>query len=82
MVGHVSPEAVAGGPIALLRDGDVVTIDVDAQKINVNVDLEARRGEFMPRPVREAHGAYAKYRQLVGSASRGAVTIPLREAGG
>jgi len=79
MVGHVAPEAVAGGPIALLCDGDVISIDVDTQEINVDADLEARRATFTPRPEKEAHGAYAKYRQLVGSASRGAVTIPLRQ---
>jgi dihydroxy-acid dehydratase len=78
MVGHVSPEAATGGPIALLRDGDTIIIDVEAQQINVDADLEARRASFEPRPRTPVSGAYAKYEQLVGSAARGAVTIPLR----
>ena len=79
MVGHVSPEAVMGGAIALVRDGDTISIDVEAQQINVEADLDARRADFKPRRKVPLHGAYAKYEQLVGSASRGAVTIPLRE---
>ena len=78
MVGHVSPEAVSGGAIALVHDGDTITIDVEAQQINVDADLEQRRAEFEPRPFERASGAYAKYEQLVGSASRGAVTIPIQ----
>jgi dihydroxy-acid dehydratase len=79
MVGHVSPEAVVGGPIALVRDGDTITIDVDAQQINVDADLEHRRAGFQPKRRVPLSGSYAKYEQLVGTASRGAVTIPLRE---
>ena len=79
MVGHISPEAVLGGPIALVRDGDTISIDVDAQEIKVDADLEARRADFEPRHREVMHGAYAKYEQLVGSASRGAVTIPLND---
>ena len=78
MVGHVSPEAVSGGAIALVPDGDTITIDVEAQQSNVDADLEQRRAEFEPRPFERASGAYAKYEQLVGSASRGAVTIPIQ----
>lgn len=77
MVGHISPEAVRGGAIALVQDGDIISIDVEAQQINVEADLEARRSVFEPRRETVAHGAYAKYQQLVGSAARGAVTIPL-----
>ncbi|MFT5141348.1 MAG: dihydroxy-acid dehydratase [Rhodothermales bacterium] len=79
MVGHISPEAVLGGPIALIHDGDIITIDVDAQQINVDADLDARRASFTPKRKVPMFGAYAKYEQLVGTASRGAVTIPLRE---
>jgi dihydroxy-acid dehydratase len=79
MVGHISPEAVLGGPIALIHDGDIITIDVDAQQINVDADLDARRASFTPKLKVPMFGAYAKYEQLVGTASRGAVTIPLRE---
>ncbi len=79
MVGHVSPEAVVGGPIALLRDGDTISIDVERQDISVDADLAARRSTFRPRRKVPLSGAYAKYEQLVGSASRGAVTIPVPE---
>mgnify|MGYP006281007981 CR=1 FL=1 len=74
MVGHVAPEAAHGGPIALVRDGDRVTIDVEARRIDVDADLEARRSEWRPRPPRYASGAFAKYARLVGSASHGGVT--------
>jgi dihydroxy-acid dehydratase len=77
MVGHVAPEAAAAGPIALLEDGDIITIDVERQAIDVDADLDARRARFTPPPAKPATGAYAKYQRLVGSASRGAVTIPI-----
>lgn len=77
MVGHVSPEAFNGGPIARLRDGDRVTLDVDSRRLDVEVpeaELAARTPANPPaRPVR---GALAKYRALVSSASFGAVTGP------
>jgi dihydroxy-acid dehydratase len=74
VAGHVSPEAAAGGPIALLRDGDVISIDVRARAIDVRADLSSRRAE---PPQREAPvGAFAKYAALAASASQGAVTIP------
>jgi dihydroxy-acid dehydratase len=79
MVGHIAPEAALGGPISLLRDGDRITIDVERQSISVDADLEARRAGFQLRPLPPVGGAYAKYQRLVGSASRGAVTIPLDE---
>jgi dihydroxy-acid dehydratase len=76
MVGHVSPEAYVGGPIGKLRDGDLVTIDVDARR------LDATDANGQPLDEREPHvvaenkvkGALAKYRALVSSASLGAVT--------
>jgi len=77
MVGHVAPEAAMDGPISLLQDGDRITLDVEGQSIDVDADLEARRTAFQAPPARPATGAYAKYRQLVGSAARGAVTIPM-----
>ena len=77
MVGHVSPEAYNGGPLARLRDGDVVTIDVATRRIDVEVPpaefAERAPAEPLGRPVR---GALAKYRMLVSSASEGAVTEP------
>jgi len=74
MVGHVAPEAAYGGPIALLRDGDIITIDVDARRVDTDADLESRRADWRPRPHAYASGALAKYAYLVSSASTGAVT--------
>ncbi|MEJ8567738.1 dihydroxy-acid dehydratase [Elongatibacter sediminis] len=74
MVGHVAPEAAHGGPIALLREGDSITIDVDRKLLNTDADLDARREEWKPRPRQYASGALAKYARLVSSASHGAVT--------
>lgn len=76
VAGHVSPEAAAGGPIALIRDGDPIVIDVTNRRIDVLVDLEARRADFVPNRIRPAQGVFAKYRAAVASASQGAVTIP------
>jgi dihydroxy-acid dehydratase len=78
MAGHVSPEAADDGPIAYLRDGDVVTFDVAARRLDVAADLEARRRDqpATPRPHRYTHGVIAKYAALVTSASEGAVTRP------
>ena len=74
MVGHISPEAARGGPVALLRDGDRIVIDVEARVIETDADLAAR-GPAPVRPLGEGvTGAYAKYARLVGSASQGAVT--------
>lgn len=75
-VGHIAPEAVDGGPIALVRDGDTIRLDVDAGTLDVLVDegeMAARAVDWVPasRPVKR--GVLAKYAQLVGSASRGAV---------
>ena len=74
MVGHVSPEAAHGGPIARLREGDRVRIDVATRRIDVAADLSAREpARIAPRVIA---GALAKYALQVGSASRGAVTSP------
>ena len=76
-VGHVAPEAVDGGPIGLLRDGDRIRIDIPNRALDVLVDateLEARRASFEPLPPRYTRGVLAKYAKLVGSASTGAVT--------
>jgi len=74
-IGHVSPEAYAGGPIAAVREGDRITIDIPGRKLHLDVtdqEIEARLREVRPveRPVT---GILAKYRKLVGSAARGAV---------
>jgi len=76
VVGHVSPEAAVGGPIALVRDGDRITVDVTNRRIDVSADLEARRAGSPLQPARPAHGVFAKYAATVASASQGAVTIP------
>jgi dihydroxy-acid dehydratase len=73
MVGHVSPEAARGGPIALLQSGDRIVIDVEARVIETDADLSARTAPAWS-PSKEATGAYGKYAKLVGSASHGAVT--------
>jgi dihydroxy-acid dehydratase len=77
MVGHVAPEAAAGGPLAVVRDGDVVTVDVPARRLDLEVaagELAARLEKWSPPPARERDGVLAKYARLVSSASRGAVT--------
>jgi dihydroxy-acid dehydratase len=71
MAGHVAPEMARGGPIGLLRDGDRITIDVEARVIETDADLSGRTSAWKPR---EVIGAFAKYARLVGSASHGAVT--------
>ncbi len=76
MIGHVAPEAAVGGPIALLRDGDMITIDVEGRRLDVEVpaeELEARRAQWTPPAPRFTHGVFARYAALVTSASEGAV---------
>ncbi len=75
-VGHVAPEAAVGGPIALVRDGDVVSIDIPTRRIELEVpkeELDRRRAAWQPLPPRYTRGALAKYARLVSSASLGAV---------
>jgi dihydroxy-acid dehydratase len=77
MLGHVSPEAAVGGPIALVEEGDTITIDVDARELNLDVDeatLAVRRARWTPPAPRYTTGVMAKYAALVSSASEGAVT--------
>ncbi len=77
MVGHVAPEAAAGGPIAALRDGDVITIDLAARSIAVSLtpaEIAARLAAWTPPPPRFTTGVMAKYAKLVSSAAQGAVT--------
>ncbi len=77
VVGHVAPEAAAGGAIALVREGDSITIDAGARRLQLNVseaELEQRRRQWTPPSPRDTRGVLAKYARLVGSASKGAVT--------
>ncbi|HEY1375254.1 MAG TPA: dihydroxy-acid dehydratase [Gemmataceae bacterium] len=77
VVGHVAPEAHVGGPLTLLRDGDVVTIDADAKRLDARLDdveLGRRRATWKQPPVRAERGVLAKYARTVHSASEGAVT--------
>jgi dihydroxy-acid dehydratase len=77
MVGHVAPEAAAGGPIAIVQDGDRITIDVDSRRLDLDVsaaDIAVRFAALTPQPRRATSGVLAKYAQLVSSAARGAVT--------
>ena len=74
VIGHVAPEAAHGGPIAHVRDGDKITIDVEARTINVDADLQARAKGWTPPKPKYPNGAYAKFAKLVGSASKGAIT--------
>jgi dihydroxy-acid dehydratase len=77
VVGHVAPEAWVGGPIALLRDGDMVTIDADRKELSAALDeaeLTRRRAAWKKPEPRESRGVLAKYARTVRSASEGAVT--------
>jgi dihydroxy-acid dehydratase len=77
IVGHITPEAQTGGMIALLRDGDQVTIDAEKNEINVDLteaEIASRASAFSPPPFKATRGTLAKYIRLVKSASEGCVT--------
>jgi dihydroxy-acid dehydratase len=77
VVGHVAPEAAVGGTIALVEEGDSITIDAERRLIQLDVadaELATRRAAWQPRAPRYTRGVLAKYAKLVSSASRGAVT--------
>jgi dihydroxy-acid dehydratase len=79
MVGHVAPEAARGGPLAAVREGDTVVIDVEGRELRVELsddELAARLREWSPPAPRYTSGVLAKYAALVSSASEGAVTTP------
>jgi dihydroxy-acid dehydratase len=78
-IGHVGPEAAIGGPIALIRDGDILDLDAEAGTLNVRLsdaELAERRKSWKPRPEQVGSGYLWKYAQQVGSALNGAVTHP------
>jgi len=75
-VGHVSPEAASGGPIALIAEGDSITVDIDAATLTLHVaadELEVRRAAWQPPAPRVTSGVLARYAKLVSSADKGAV---------
>jgi dihydroxy-acid dehydratase len=74
MVGHVAPEAANGGPIAFVRDGDKITLDVRARRLDVEANLDERRAQWKAPAPRYKSGVMAKYAKLVSSASEGAIT--------
>jgi dihydroxy-acid dehydratase len=77
VVGHVAPEAYVGGTIALVEEGDSITIDAHRLLVQLNVDdavLARRREAWRPPPPRQTRGLLAKYRRLVSTASIGAIT--------
>lgn len=77
VVGHITPEAAEGGPIALVEDGDTITIDAVSNRIELDVpeaELNRRRQQWQQPPLRVQRGVLAKYARAVGSASQGAVT--------
>jgi dihydroxy-acid dehydratase len=76
MVGHISPEAAEGGPIAALKDGDIVTIDIEKRRLDVNIsvrELKSRLGKWVPPKEKYPSGALHRYSKMVTSASTGAV---------
>jgi len=80
MIGHVAPEAQAGGQLAALRDGDVVVIDIEKRRLDTEVpatEIASRLAAWKPKPPRYTSGVMAKYAALVSSASDGAITRPL-----
>ena len=75
-IGHVAPEAAMGGPIALVEEGDIISIDIDACKLTLKVsdeELEARRAKWQPREPKVTTGYLARYAKMVTSADRGAI---------
>jgi dihydroxy-acid dehydratase len=78
-VGHIGPEAAIGGPIALIRDGDIITLDAERGTLDVKLskaELDGRAKEWKPRPSESTSGYLWKYAQQVGSARHGALTHP------
>jgi dihydroxy-acid dehydratase len=75
-IGHVAPEAANAGPIALVRDGDIIRLDMESKKLDLLVDdaeLAERRSAWTPQPQNLNFGVTGKYAKLVGSAAKGAV---------
>ncbi|MDC0205930.1 dihydroxy-acid dehydratase [Nitrospinae bacterium] len=77
VIGHVAPEAQVGGNLALLENGDIINIDIEKNRVDVeltNEELDKRRNKFSPKEIKYKKGVLAKYAKVVSSASKGAVT--------
>jgi dihydroxy-acid dehydratase len=75
-IGHISPEAASGGPIGLLRQGDVISLNIPEGKLNVNLsdkELAARKKEWKSKPLSVNYGVLGRYAQMAASADQGAV---------
>jgi dihydroxy-acid dehydratase len=82
MIGHVAPEAVRGGPLAVVREGETIVIDADARRLDIEVDpaeIARRLASYRPPAPKYTSGVFGKYAALVMSASEGAVTRPPKE---
>jgi dihydroxy-acid dehydratase len=82
MIGHVSPEAMVGGPISLVKNGDLISVNIERGRLDLIVprsEINERKKKWKPIRPRSMSGALAKYASLVGSASEGALTRPLRQ---
>lgn len=76
--GHVAPESYAGGPIGIIRDGDIITIDGNKKLLHLHMEdaeIQKRQSEWTRPPLKATRGVLAKYAQIVRSASEGAVTF-------
>jgi dihydroxy-acid dehydratase len=77
MAGHVAPEAAAGGPLAVIKDGDTIEFDVEARRLDVLLseeEIAERLAQWQPPPPNYTTGVMAKYARLVSSAALGAIT--------
>ena len=81
MIGHVAPEAAVGGPLAALRDGDIVVIDIAQRRLDTEVsdgEIATRLAAWQPHPPNYTSGVFAKYACLVSQANDGAITRPVK----
>jgi dihydroxy-acid dehydratase len=77
MAGHVAPEAAVGGPIAAVREGDIISFDVENRRLDLEIteaEMQRRLAEWQAPPPNYTTGVFAKYAKLVSSASEGAIT--------
>ena len=82
-IGHVSPEAALGGPIAAIREGDKITIDTKIRRLELEIsdaEITRRMAEWKPPAPRYKTGVFAKYAALVRSAAEGAITTPVHQS--